>query len=115
MVVPLTRRTAKDVSDGVQAGGSFGGLLDGRRDLALGGTLVDMNPRLARLRLGLVLGAVGNEGASDLVGVEKSGFLAVGLVQFILVGIGLNLEEICPLNGSAARPYTCRATPREGR
>lgn len=70
------------------------GLLDSGSNFALGGTLADMDALLGSFGLALVLGTVGDEGSLDLVGVEKSGFLAVGLVQFVLVGIGTHTEEV---------------------
>lgn len=65
-------------------------LLDGIVDLTLGRALVG-----TLFGFGLVLGAVGDEGALDLVRVEETGFLAVGLVQVVLVGIGASTQEIC--------------------
>jgi hypothetical protein len=94
VIVTLTTGSAEDVGDGVQASSPFMGFLDSRGNFALGGSLVDMDALLGGFGFALVLGAVGDEGSLDLVGVEKSGFLAVGLVQFVLVGIGTHTEEV---------------------
>ena len=81
MVVAFAQGATQDVGDDVQTGGSLVCDLHGLVDFALRGTL----------RLGLVLGGVGDKGASGLVRVDLTGFLAVGLVDGFLVGVGGDL------------------------
>lgn len=95
MVVALAAGPAEDVGDGVEAGGTFVGFLDGGGDFALRGALVDVDAGLGGFGPGLVRGAVGDEAALDLVRVQLTRSLAVGLVEFVLVGAGLDTEEIC--------------------
>lgn len=94
MVITLTVGAAQDVGDEVQTSGAGIGVLDCSVNLALGRTLVDIDA-LVGLGLVLVLGVVGNESALDLVRVDGSRLLAVGLGDLVLIGIGTNLEEVC--------------------
>lgn len=66
------------------------GLLDGSVDFALRGAFGDVNALLVALGFAFVPGAVGDEGPLDFVGVEETRFLAVGFVQVILIGIGVD-------------------------
>lgn len=94
MVVTLAVGTAQDVGDEVQTGRAGVGVLDCGVNLALSRPLVDIDP-LVGLGLALVLGVVGDEGALDLVRVDGSRLLAVGLGDLFLIGIGTDLEEVC--------------------
>lgn len=96
MVVALATRATEDIGDGVEASGALMSLLHGRSDFALRRTTVDMDTGLGGLGARLVLGAVGDEGPLDFIGMQKSGLLTVGLAQFILVGVGFGAEKICP-------------------
>lgn len=102
MVVTLTVRAAQDVGDEVQTGRAGVGVLDCGVNLALSRTLVDIDP-LIGLGLALVLGVVGDEGALDLVRVDGSRLLAVGLGDLFLIGIGTDLEEVCSGPGIEVR------------
>jgi hypothetical protein len=93
VVVTLAVRAAEDVGDEVQTGGAGVGVSDCGVNLALRRTLVDIDPFVG-LGLALVLGVVGDEGALDLVRVDGSGLLAVGLGDLFLIGIGTDLEEV---------------------
>ena len=55
-----------------------------------------MDAGLGGFGSGLVLGAVGDEGPLYFIRVQESRLLAVGLAQFILVGIGFDAQEIWP-------------------
>lgn len=94
MVVTLAVGAAQDVGDEVQTGRAGVGVLDCGVNLALSRSLVDIDP-LVGLGLALVLGVVGDEGALDLVRVDGSRLLAVGLGDLFLIGIGTDLEEVC--------------------
>lgn len=93
MIVTLAGWTTEDVSDDIQAGRALVCLFDGVVDLALGGTLVYIDALLLvlLLGLGLVLGAVCDKSALDLVRVQETGFLAIGFVEVILTGVGTNV------------------------
>lgn len=94
VVVAIAGGTTKDVGDGVQARRALVGLFDGGCDLLLRRALINVNARGVSPGLLLVLGAVGDEGPLDFIRVEESGFLAVGLVQLILAGVGFDLQEV---------------------
>lgn len=96
MVVTLAVSAAQDVGDEVQTGRAGVGVLNCGVNLALSRSLVDIDP-LVRLGLALVLGVIGDEGAFDLVWVDGSRLLAVGLGDLFLIGIGTDLEEVCRL------------------
>lgn len=63
-------------------------------DLSLAGTLGDIHAWLLRLWLSFAGGLVGNELLLDLVGMQNARPLLVGLVDIVLVRIGLNFEEV---------------------
>jgi hypothetical protein len=94
VIVAFTARATQDVGHQIQASRASIGILDSSLNLTLRRTLVDIDT-LLRLGLALVLGVVGNEGTLDLVGVEDSGLLAVGLGDLFLIGIGADLKEVC--------------------
>jgi hypothetical protein len=93
VIIALAAGTLEHVGDEVQACGAGIGVLDGGVDFALGGALVHVHA-FGGLGLGLVLGVIGDEGATDLVWVQVLGLFAVGLDDLFLVGIGADLEEV---------------------
>lgn len=93
VIVALAAGATQDIGDEVQTSGAGGSSLDRGIDLALGRAGGDVDTLLG-FGIVLVLGVVGDEGSLDLVRVQGTRLLAVGLCDLFLIGIRADLEEV---------------------
>lgn len=83
---------AENVGNETEARLFLTGLLDGSSNVGLGEWLAGLD---ARLFLGIAaLGSLGSQLLLDLVGVKRTGLLAVRLGDFVLRGRGGNIEDV---------------------
>jgi len=96
MIVTLTSWTTQDVGDYTQSRESIRCSLTSSRDFRLGWSLAHVHTWLLLASFWFVFacGSIGDELLLDLVGMEGSRPLAIGLVDVVLVGIGLDAYEI---------------------
>jgi hypothetical protein len=80
IVIAFTSRAAEDIGDSVQTLRTLMSLLNRSIDFSFRGPTVNMHSRFASLRFTRVFGAIGDESALDLVGVEEFRLFTVGLV-----------------------------------
>lgn len=107
MIVAFSAGSSQDVGHYTEARKSITGSFGCSLDLCLRRALRDMDSWLLALRLGLVLacGSIGDELLLDLVGVKKTGPLAVGLVDFVLGRGGSDAYEIVEGNVESLRGF----------
>lgn len=103
MIVTLASWASQDVGHYTKTRKSVTGSLCGGIDLGLRGALGDVHARLLALGSPFAGGAVGDELLLDLVGVQGARLLTVGLVDVVLVGTGLDAEEVVEAHIDALR------------